>query len=373
MQIKSFFLFLVSLLALSVNSFASELKDKVSFGFNTYSDNGDVQVYSPTFALFKKVSSEWMVGIKMRVDAITAASISNGSNPTTVDAVTSASSSEDSINDKRFAPTMMATYESGDDVLTFGGYYSSEIDYEGKAFFVTYVRQLNEQNTALSIGISQSADKWKPVFDRNLPRDNRDEGKIDLSISQLISPIFSVQAVYSHMSSKGFLSSPYHYVLQDDLAKFENYKSSREGDAFAVSGVYMINEEYATNFSYRYYTDDWGIDSHTVNGELLKDFASNLTSGIRVRYYTQTKSDFSKDVGTYTLDDEYFASDYRMSAFDSYTVGIPLIYRPDSYDDVKITASIDFYQTSDNDYIKNWYKENNLQAIFTTFNVEYGF
>ncbi len=358
---------------LGINSLASELKDKVSIGFNTYSDNGDVQVYSPTFALFKKVSSEWMVGFKMRVDAISAASIRNGSNPTTVDAVTSASSNEDIFDDKRFAPTLMATYESGDDILTFGGYYSSEVDYTGKAVFVNYIRQLNQQNTALGIGISQSADKWEPVFDRELPRDNRDESKIDLSVSQLISPTFSIQLVYSHMNSEGFLSSPYHYVVQDNFAKFENYPKTRVGDAFAFSGVYMINDDYATNFSYRYYTDDWGIDSHTVNVELLRDFGSSFTSGIRFRYYTQTKSNFSKEIGTYTLDDTYFAIDYRMSAFDSYTVGIPFIYRPKGYEDVKVTASIDYYQTNDNEYIKSWYGVNNLQAISTTFNIEYGF
>jgi hypothetical protein len=350
---------------------ASNLKDKVSVGINTYNDTGDVDVYSPTFSIFKKVSSQWMLGFKMRVDAITAASITNGSNADHVDVVTGASASDEFYDDIRLAPTLMATYDDGENTLTFGGYYSNEIDYEGKAVFANYVRQLNEQNTAIGIGFSQSFDTWKPVFDRALPKDNRDETKIDLSINQLITPTFSMQAVYSYMYSEGFLSSPYHYVLQDDIAKFENYPDKRTGHAFALKGVYMLNKDNAMNFSYRYYFDDWDISSHTINIEELHDFSHKFTSGLRFRYYTQTDSNFVKDVGTYTLDDTYFAVDYRMSAFDSYTIGVPFIYKIDN--EHKITASIDYYQTTNNEHIKSWYGVDNIQAVFTTLTYEFDY
>ena len=341
----------------------------MSFGVNTYNDNGDVEVYSPTFSLFKKVSTHWMLGLKMRIDAITAASITSGSNADHVDIVTGASSSSEFYDDIRYAPTLMATYDDGENTLTFGGYYSSEVDYEGKAVFVNFVKQLNEQNTALGIGFSQSFDKWKPVFDRALPKDNRDETKLDLSINQLITPTFSVQGVYSFMYSQGFLSSPYHYVLQDNIAKFENYPDTRTGHAFALKGVYLINKDNAMNLSYRYYTDDWDIKSHTINVEELHDFSKKFTSGIRLRYYTQTASNFVKDIGTYTLSDNYFAVDYRMSSFNSFDIGVPFIYHLNAGD--KITASVDYYQTSSNDYIQSWYGVSNLKAVYTTLTYEF--
>jgi hypothetical protein len=374
MQIKYLLIFISSLLLLEVSSIASSIKDKVSFGINTYSDNADVQVYSPTFSIFKKLSGQWMLGFKMRIDAISAASIVNGSNAGRVDAVTGASSKESDLlnfDDTRYAPTIMATYDDGDNLVTFGGYYSSEVDYKGKSVFINYVRQLNEQNTALGIGISQSFDKWEPVFQRALPKDNRNEGKIDLSINQLISPTFSMQAVYSYMYSEGFLSSPYHYVLQSDLAKFENYPDTRAGHAFALKGVYLLNENNSMNFSYRYYIDDWDISSHTLNVEELHDFSKNLTSGLRVRYYTQTKSNFAKPIGTYTLSDKYFATDYRMGAFDSYTIGIPFIYKLKHGS--KLTASVDYYQTSKSDYLKSWYGVDTLNAVFTTLTYEFDY
>lgn len=369
MQIK-YIIFVLSLLLLKANLFASNLKDSMSLGVNTYIDNGDVQVYSPTLSLFKKVSSEWMLGFKMRIDAITAASISNGSNAGHVDVVTGASATEGIADDVRYAPTLMATYENGDNLLSFGGYISEEVDYSGKSVFANYVRQLNEQNTALGIGVSQSFDKWKPIFDRELPTDKRQESKVDLSINQLITPGFSLQGVYSYMYSYGFQSSPYHYVLQDDIAKFEYYPEKRYGQAFALKGVYLLNKENAMNFSYRYYSDDWDITSHTLNLEELHDFSNDFTSGLRLRYYTQTKSNFVKDIGTYSATDPYFAVDYRMSAFDSFDIGIPFIYK---MKESKLTASIDYYQTTSNDYIKNWYGVDSLQAVYTTLTYEFDY
>ncbi len=371
MQIKQFMLFVLSLALLEVTSLASDLKDKMSFGINTYNDNADVQVYSPTFALYKKLSSQWLLGVKMRIDAVTAASIKNGSNATHVDAVTAASAKESVADDVRYAPTAMLTYDDGDNLVTFGSYYSTENDYTGVAAFASYVRQLNQQNTALGVSASQSFDKWSPVFKRALPKDNRNETKIDFSANQLITPEFSMSAVYSYMYSEGFLSSPYHFILQDSLAKFENYPDKRTGHAFALKGVYLLDKDDSVNFSYRYYMDDWDIKSHTSSVEFMRDFTHDFTSGLRLRYYTQTGSNFVKPVGTYGVSDQYFAVDYRMSAFDSYTIGVPFIYRMKGGD--KLTASIDYYKTSSNEYLKNWYDVGSLQSVFTTLTYEFAY
>jgi hypothetical protein len=355
-----------------LESLASDLKDSASVGFDTYSDNGDVQVYSPTFSLMKTLSKQWLVGVKMRVDLINAASIKNGGRPTVTDAVTGASA-KPGFDDVRYAPTFLVAYDDGENAFSGGGYYSTENDYEGKAFFANYVRQLNEQNTAIGIGVSQSFDKWDPVYKRELPNDNRNESKVDISVNQLLSPTWSMQLVYSYMYSEGFLSSPYHYVIQGDFAKFENYPDQRTGHAFAVKGVSLLNDANSVNYSYRYYMDDWDIKSHTVNVEWLTDFSDSVMSGLRLRYYTQTGADFAKSVGGYSKTDEYFAVDYRMSAFDSYDVGIPLTYKPSPTSDLSYSFSVDYYRTSSNDYIKNWYDKESLQAVYTTLRIDYEF
>lgn len=359
---------LLLLLMLPLISVASELKDRISIGVDSYLDSGQVEVYSPTFAIFKRLGSSWMLGLKMRIDGISAASIRNGSSVTRVDAVTGASARK-AFDDLRLATTLLATYQKDDDAVTFGAYHSAEIDYIGNALFLNYIRQLNTQNTAVGMGLSQSYDRWLPVFQVALPTDTRAESKLDLSLNQLISSTFSVQGVYSLFYAQGFLSSPYHYILQNDIAKFENYPQQRLGNAFSLKGVYLWQPKLSTNFSYRFYVDDWNILAHTAQIEGLYDFSERVTSGMRLRYYTQSAAFFAKAIGSYTLKDLYYAADYRMDAFSSMMIGVPFIYRIDSGH--KLTASIDYYRTGQSDYIQNWYGVDHLDAVFTTLSYDF--
>ena len=370
--IKSFFIGIMLFIPF-LKSYASGLKDTVSVGFNTYGDTNDVQVYSPTFSIMKTLSKHFLVGFKMRVDAISSASIRNASGDKSLVDTVAGASDKSGFDDIRFAPTFIVSYDDGTNSVSGGGYYSKEVDYTGKAIFLNYVRQLNQDNTAVGIGFSQSNDKWSPTFKRNLPKDYRNEQKIDLSVNQLLSPTASIQFVYSYMNSTGFLSSPYHYVKQTDLARFENYKDTRMGQAFAIKGVNLLTPSTSIKYSYRYYKDDWDISSHTISTEVLHDINKKIMIGARVRYYTQTKASFTKDIGTYKQSDTYFVTDYRMSAFDSYSFGVPITYKPSVDSPYKFSFSMDYYQTSDNDYIKQWQKTDNLKAIYTSFSFEYEF
>ena len=370
--VKSFFIGLMLFIPF-LKGYASELKESASIGVDTYSDNNDVQVYSPTLSYMKNISKNWLIGIKMRVDAITAASIRIGGSPArATDAVATASKTS-GFDDMRASPTFLLSYDDGINTLSSGVYYSSEEDYTGKAIFTSYTRELNHGNTVVGIGVSQSWDKWNPANNRKLTHSNRDEQKVDISINQLLTPDTSIQLVYSYIHSQGFLSSPYPYVMQQNFIGFDKYPEDRVAHALALKGLYYLNEENAINYGYRYYSDDWGIDSHTFNIEWLHDFSDSLMAGIRGRYYTQSEADFTKAIGTYQTEDRYLVSDYRMSAFDSYDIGIPLKYKPSNESPYTFSMSVDYYWTSDNDYINAWYGSNNIQAIYTTFRVDYEF
>jgi len=352
---------------------ASELKNSASIGLDTYADNGDVEVYSPTFSLMKTISKEWLVGIKMRIDAIASASIRNGGRPGIPDAVAGASGRSDDFDDMRYAPTFLVAYDDGINSIGGGFYYSTEKDYEGRSLFAHYVRQLNEGNTALGISFSKASDTWDPVFDRTLPMSYRNEFKMDLSVNQLLTPDTSVQFVYSYIDSEGFLASPYHYVIQNDLARFERYPDRRKAHAFALKAMHYLDENNALNGSYRYYTDDWKIDSHTFELEWLHDLSDTLMVGLRGRYYTQTGSFFAKAIDGYINNDPYFAADYRMSAFKSYDIGVPVRYKTSQESPYTFSFSVDYYRTSDNAYIQRWYGKPSLEAFYTTIRVDFEF
>ena len=77
------------------------------------------------------------------------------------------------------------------------------------------------------------------------------------------------------------------------------------------------------DISYRYMTDDWDIDSHTVD----LHYRRNLTSGSyfqpHLRFYSQTAAGFYRTV---LFDGDvlpaYATADYRLSEFDAVTIGV---------------------------------------------------
>ncbi len=366
MQIRKL-LSLISLL-LPIKAFASE-QEKLSISYDFYADNTDVEVQSPTFSLLKRITKTLFLNIKMRIDAISSASIRRGGSPVRTDAVTSASPRRE-FEDVRYAPTIMAVYNDGDNNFSVGFYYSTERDYIGRSLFASYTRQLNLQNTAVSISFSQSSDKWKPKFDRNLPRSDRRERKIDLSVSQLLSPTAMLQLSYSNIYSKGFLASPYHYLLGNGFVRFESLPENRQAHALALRFVKLINEPTSLNAYYRFYKDDWDISSHTFDIKLLRDVSESLTLGVRYRFYTQSSAKFTKGVDEYSLTDRYVVVDYRYSSFNSNTVGILFIKR---FSNVKLKGALNYYWTSSNSYIKRWYGKDRIQAVFGSLAVEYIF
>ncbi|WDT74973.1 MAG: DUF3570 domain-containing protein [Candidatus Manganitrophus sp.] len=362
---------------------AATLKDSLSTSLNVYTDNADITVVNPNVSVFKTLSTHFMIGVKGAIDAVSAASIRTGGKPFVTDAVTGASKKAGGFDDIRYSPTLMGIYDDGDnDALTFGGYYSTENDYVGKAFFFNYVRQLNRQNTAIGVGASQSFDRWDPMIDRALPTDERKERRIDLSVSQLITPTLTFQLIYTALFSEGFLASPYHFLEQESFAVFERLPDARSGNAFALKMVKLLNELTSMNLAYRYYTDDWGIRSHTTNVELYRDLTERFTLGTRYRYYIQNNAEFVKPPGATTPQDPFIAVDYRYTAFNANTVGLGFIYRPGpvralakliDLDKMKFKASADYYWTSKNDAIKAWYDQDRLRATFITVSLDYEF
>ena len=358
-------------LLLPFKALATTLEDKVSLSLEYYADNTDVQVYSPSFSFLKKITRKFLIGIKMRIDAITAASIRKGGSPAISDAVTGATVRR-TYDDVRYAPSVYGVYDDGDNSLTIGAYYSTERDYTGRAVFFNYVRQLNLQNTAVGVGLSQSSDTWDPVFKRNLPRSDRKERKIDISITQMLSPTAMVQAVYSNMYSEGFLGSPYHYLIRKDLARFESLPNTRKGHALSLRLVKLVTEPTSINLFYRYYTDDWGIKSHTGDVKVLMDITNSLTMGLRYRYYNQTKANFAKAINEYRQDDPYVVVDYRFYTLSSNTLGALFIHSFGAHR-VKLKGSINYYQTSSSEYIQNWYGKDKITAFFGNVALEYAF
>jgi hypothetical protein len=79
------------------------------------------------------------------------------------------------------------------------------------------------------------------------------------------------------------------------------------------------------DLSYRYYTDDWGVRSHTEELRLRWPLSEATYLQPHLRHYRQTAADFYR---RFLLDGaplpENASADYRLGAFDARTIGLEL-------------------------------------------------
>lgn len=341
----------------------------VSISYNAYHDNTDSGINTFILKITKKVADRFGIGLSVGYDAITTATP-----PSTSDsAVELEKTHEESWESNRFFPTLTGIYDDGNNNVVLGVYYSKEEDYTGHTIFGDYTRQLNMQNTALGLGIAQSFDKWEL---EGLPEDERRDTQVNVSVAQLLTPISHIQFIYSYIYSDGLIASPYRKIQVGNTIVNEKLPLDRTGNAVAVKLVTLINKPTSAHLSYRYYFDNWKIQSHTAAIELYRDLTDNFTLGGLYRYYTQSEASFTKKPQDYRLNDRYIAVDYKYSDFDSQTAGLALIYDPEwtffiDWDKIRCKASFDYYWTSKNDHIDSWYGKDDIRAIIFTFSIDY--
>ena len=77
---------------------------------------------------------------------------------------------------------------------------------------------------------------------------------------------------------------------------------------------------------YRYYTDDWGIKSHTASLEVPVKITDKFTLYPSYRFYNQTAADQFGAYNTHLSTDEFYTSDYDLSKYNANQFGFGLNY-----------------------------------------------
>ena len=163
-----------------------------------------------------------------------------------------------------------------------------------------------------------------------------------LGVTQVINQGLIVQLNYSFSNSSGYLNDPYKLLSvvdpvtgdtiavepptgtlgPDGLYRFESRPQERIRHGLFGRVKYWLGGD-VLDLSYRYATDDWEIDSHTLDGRYRIALGDARYLEPHLRYYTQTEAIFYRFS---LLDDEalpeFAASDFRLGNFDAVTAGI---------------------------------------------------
>ena len=234
---------------------------------------------------------------------------------------------------------------------------SFEYDYTHLGLNGSLSRDFNKRNTTVSAGLAIARDEWDPVGGTPIPfsamldvgdsgnktgTETKDVVDAVLGVTQVISRNLLVQLNYSFSNSSGYLTDPYKFLSLVDAVtgdtiprapaagaegpshefRFENRPDDRTKHSFYAQAKYYMGGK-VLDASYRYMTDDWDIDSHTLDMRLRWPLGERSYLEPHLRFYTQSEADFY----TISLVDgvalpAFASADYRLGNFDALTAGL---------------------------------------------------
>jgi hypothetical protein len=165
------------------------------------------------------------------------------------------------------------------------------------------------------VSASSSHDTVEPTQERIpvfIDSETLDTHSLYFGVSQILSRTAVVKVGLSYTYSEGFLSDP--YKLRDQRPE-EHHRYT------LATGLrqHFIRLGGSLNADYRYYSDDWGSQSHTVSLGWVQPFDRHTVNPY-LRYYSQGQADFFSPIADFTSD--YYSDDYRLSSFGALTAGL---------------------------------------------------
>jgi len=200
--------------------------------------------------------------------------------------------------------------------------YSEENDYSAVYFGLNGEKSYNNDLTTVSVGLSYSSDEIFPtdaaLFNRVI-EDDKQSTSVSFSVSQIINQVSSFQSALSITEQSGFLSDPYKLrdIRPDNKTQIAWSNSYRK---------FFVSTNAALHVNYRYYHDDFGINSHTSDLSWHQNLGRTLQLVPTLRYYNQSAADFFTNVDNFLNPiSEYQSSDYRLSTFGAVSGSLSVI------------------------------------------------
>lgn len=197
---------------------------------------------------------------------------------------------------------------------------------------------------------------WNPANYTPIDKTSRKSYSASFSFSQILNKNAQFSLFFDVVKQQGWLSNPMQRVYFHDIDNFYignpginntniiNYASPSNKEIFQLAddmerlpstrlklpiGMtfnYYLNETFVLQSYYRYYTDDWGIKSHTANIEIPIKISSKWTLYPSYRYYNQTAADYFAPYEQNLSTSEFYTSDYDLSKFNANQYGFGFGY-----------------------------------------------
>lgn len=247
---------------------------------------------------------------------------------------------------------------------------SAEYDYFSIGFGGSYTRLFNERNTEISVNGTVYLDTWNAIYPFELrpfapggnglnngffldnairgnpnydpqfvpfANENRNSYNLGFGFSQILHKKVQGTLSLDLVQQQGLLSTPFQRVYFADVADsfvgnfqladaVEQLPDTRFKIAMGGRLNWFINERFVLRSFYRYYSDSWGINSHTANLELPIKLSDKFTVYPSYRFYQQTAADYFRPYETALSTEEFYTSDFDLSEYVANQFGMGVSY-----------------------------------------------
>ncbi len=244
------------------------------------------------------------------------------------------------VDDTRVAlSTSLTKRTSRRDEINVGFAYSQEEDFKSLEGSFSYLYNLDSsRNSSISAGVAYQAnsahhyleDRWKDFNIINT----------QIGYTHTFTKYTVGQINYFYIKQSGVLSNPYQTIirkfnvskdLNSDYYKYYRSKEKRPDEknsaGVTLDLVSKVHKNVSLHGDYRFYSDDWGVSSHTITTNAFIDLGMGFTLVPLIRYYTQSAAVFYKDhkAKDFTFNEsDYGSADERLGQFHglAYSLGL---------------------------------------------------
>jgi Protein of unknown function (DUF3570) len=191
---------------------------------------------------------------------------------------------------------------------------------------IVYITTASGHTQALTYVSGQLVGKEKRM---TLPSRARNTYTASFSFEQVINSRMQGSIVLDMVYQSGYLGLPFHRVyFNNGKDTSESLPSQRLKLPIGLRLNYFLGDNIIIRTYYRFYVDNWGLQSHTANIEMPVKITPFFSISPFYRYYIQTAAKYFAPYREHAPQDLYFTSNYALAAFSSHFFGVGLRFAP---------------------------------------------
>lgn len=322
-----------------------------------YSEVDRVTVFEPVIKIRKEIGDDHFFSVQLAYDTMAGASANGATATNRTQTFTTASGENYNVdanetptrdfNDQRTAlnleweKPLARTFK-----MILGSHISSEDDYTSAGAAATFSLDVNSKLTTITAGGAVTYDVIDPsggtptglalynseIEDEDENRNSKNITDVMLGITQVLTRKTLTQLNYTHSQVEGYQTDPYKIFSIVDSTTGETllvdgYRNEKRPESRSINIIYwkLVHQltDDVVHFSYRHFSDDWGVTSHTANLKYRFEFSPGTYLQPYYRYYKQSAAEFYR----HSITDseplpDFVSADYRLGEMTSNTVGI---------------------------------------------------